>query len=128
MKLENPKSAPRIRIEVVDGVLWLEVDDVPGEPRNVDAVTLAMQAARDKGCRSILFDIRKLNQPGYHASVIQSAEMAAAAGIVQFRVAVLGMPGSELLAFIDDVAVNRGLPARSFTDEALAMRWLKSGA
>ena len=44
--------------------------------------------------------------------------------IPRFRVALLGLAGSHLLKFIEDVAVNRGLPVRCFTAEPEAMRWL----
>jgi hypothetical protein len=124
MKRENLQ--PDYRIDVLGDVLRLEVSGLAPEHGRVDAVKTAMQAAREHGCHGILFDIRKANRPDFHASVIQHAEAAADMGMVKFRVALVGAPGSPLLKFIEDVSVNRGLPVRCFTDEAAAMKWLAS--
>ena len=124
MKRESPR--PAYRIDVVGDVLRLEVMGVPPAHGSVDAVKTAVQAARENGCHRILFDIRKANRPDFHASVIQHADAATDLGMVRFRVALVGMPGSLLLKFIEDVSVNRGLAVRCFDDEAVAMQWLES--
>jgi len=122
MTSETPGSA--YRIDVLGDVLRLEVMGARPEHGSVHAVTTAMQAAQENGCRCILFDIRKASDADFHSSVIRHAEAASNLGIVRFRVALVGTPGSPLLKFIEDVSVNRGLPVRCFTDEAQAMRWL----
>jgi hypothetical protein len=112
------------RIDVLGDVLRLEVLGILPKPGSDDAVTTALKAAREKGCRAILFDIRKANNPDFHAKVMQSAQIASNAGIKDFRVALVGVSDSPLLKFIDDVAANRGLPVRCFADEVAAMKWL----
>jgi hypothetical protein len=127
MMPDHLRPSSPYRIDVLGDVLRLEVQGVASRPHGLDAVATAVAEARKNGCSCILFDIRKANRPDFHAAVIERAEGAAASGITKFRVALVGTPGSPLLAFIEDVAVNRGLQARCFTDEALAMRWLLSG-
>jgi hypothetical protein len=120
----NLNSDNPYRIDVIGDVLRLEVLGILPKPGSDDAVTTAVKAAREKGCRAILFDIRKANNPDFHAKVMQSAQIAADAGIKDFRVALVGVTDSPLLKFIDDVATNRGLPVRCFADEGAAMKWL----
>ncbi len=124
MKPETQQSP--YRIDVVGDVLRLEVMGTAPEQGSVRAITTAMQAAREHGCHCILFDIRKAADADFHSSVIRHAEAATDLGMVKFRVALVGVAGSPLLRFIEDVSVNRGLPVRCFTDEAEAMRWLES--
>jgi hypothetical protein len=120
----NLQSDTPYRIDVLGDVLRLEVLGILPKPGTDDAVTTAVKAAREKGCRAILFDIRKANNPDFHAKVMQSAKIAIDAGIKDFRVALVGVTGSPLLKFIDDVTANRGLPVRVFADEESAMKWL----
>lgn len=124
--MRNPQPVAGFRIDVLGDVLRLEVDGVVAERRSMDAVASAVEAARKNGCPCILFDIRKANHPDYHASVVRRADAAVATGITKFRIAILGTSGSPLLAFIENVAMNRGLPARCFTEESAAMRWLRA--
>jgi hypothetical protein len=121
-------TEPPYLIDVLGDVLRLEVLGIIPKPGSPDAVTTAFEAARKNGCRYVLFDIRKANNPDFHAKVIRAAETATLGGIKDFRVALVGMPGSPLLKFIDDVATNRGLPVRCFTEEETAMKWLTSAA
>ena len=127
MKKTGRASQSTLEAKVVDGIARVEVRGVVTEPASADAVAAAVRTARDAGSSLILFDIRSLQHPGYHASVLRRADNAAASGIASFRVAILGEAGSDLLAFIGDVASNRGLRARCFTDEAAALRWLRAG-
>jgi hypothetical protein len=122
-------SAPSVtsEVRVVEGIVRVEVQGVVvNEPSGADAIGAAVRKAREAGSSLILFDIRGLKHPGYHASVVNRADNAAVSGISSFRVAILGEQGSDLLAFIENVATNRGLRARCFTDEAAALRWLKA--
>ncbi|HEX4781391.1 MAG TPA: hypothetical protein VH301_11600 [Usitatibacter sp.] len=111
---------------VTDGIVRIAIRGAFTGAQGADAVALAVRKAGEVGASLVLFDIRGLDHPAYHASVITRADNASKSGISAFKVAILGDPESELLAFIENVATNRGLRARCFTDEAAALRWLKA--
>lgn len=85
----------------------------------------ATEHARAHGSHWILVDIREAEDPDYHVNAIARADEAQARGFpADMRVALLGRPGDERLAYIDNVLHNRGLPVRVFDDEAHALAWL----
>ena len=124
MTTEEQEGSSPYRIDVLGDVLRLEVMGTTPRHGSVQAVTTAVESAREHGCRCILFDIRKASDADFHSSVIRHAQAASDLGMAKFRVALVGTPGSPLLKFIEDVSLNRGLPVRCFTDEPQAMRWL----
>jgi hypothetical protein len=76
----------------------------------------------------LLFDIREAGEGEYHASAIKHTELAPSLGIDRsFRTAFLGREGDPRLGYIETVTVNRGFRTKTFTDEAAAVAWLRSG-
>lgn len=65
---------------------------------------------------------------GYYVSTIEHARQGPALGIDKgFRIALLG-GGDPMVAYFENVALNRGYRAKAFTDESLAFDWLREDA
>lgn len=77
--------------------------------------------------RLLLFDIREADYRNYYAETIKHTEDGPSLGIDQtFRVAFLGSEGEPMLAYIENVTVNRGYESKAFTDQSAAVAWLRS--
>ena len=75
--------------------------------------------------KRVLFDIRDADYRGYYVQTVQHAQQGPALGIDRgFRIALLGTQ-NPMLTYFEDVAVNRGYRAKAFTDESLALEWLR---
>ena len=92
--------------------------------RTTQAMKDAARLAKENDFKAILFDIRDAIYREYHVTAIEHAKMARDVGIEpQFNVAVLGRAGSDMLMYVENVAINRGLSAKSFTSESEALDW-----
>ena len=89
-----------------------------------EALARATALARSVGTGKLLFDIRAADHPDFHGLVLRHAESAPELVRQGLRIAVLGLEGDRILDFIDDVASNRAVPAKSFTREHAALAWL----
>ena len=88
-------------------------------------MSLAGAAATQAGSKLVLFDITRAHSRSYHALAIEHARRARDSGVIKYRIAILGKPGDEKLSYFENVAINRGIRARSFTAERDALAWLK---
>jgi hypothetical protein len=117
-----------VETEVRDGVLWIRVAGTVLFQTALAAMKAAAEGARSHGTDRLMFDIRSGSYPDFEASTLESARRAGDIGLTPaLRMAVLGVAGDSKLAFIENVAANRGLQARSFSDEAKALAWLNAG-
>lgn len=94
-----------------------------------EIMTQAARCARQAGSQRYLFDIRAIGVPSALGDVLAYAKSAQGLGFEPgARIAILGRPDDERLAFLEAIAVSRGFAARAFTDEALASDWLDGEA
>jgi hypothetical protein len=93
-------------------------------PQSSEALARATALARTARTGKLLFDIREADHPDFHGLVLRHAESAPELVRQGLRIAVLGLEGDRILDFIDDVATNRAVPAKSFTQKDAALAWL----
>jgi hypothetical protein len=110
---------------VTEGIVHVSIRGHAGALTGGEAVMKALWHAHRSRSRCLLFDIREALHPERHAQVVQHAANAVKNGIAAYRIAVVGLEGDALLDFIEDVAANRGLRARTFTDLEAARDWLR---
>ena len=73
----------------------------------------------------LLLDITESDDPDYHVNAVKHAEQAPSLGIdPDFRIAILGRKDDQRLPYIEDIAANRGLRVKTFTDDSEAVTWL----
>jgi hypothetical protein len=74
----------------------------------------------------LLFDVRDADLSDAYIDAIRHAEEGESLGIRRsFRIAILGT-ADPVLGYIENVAVNRGYTAKTFTDADAAEAWLRS--
>jgi hypothetical protein len=121
-------GSDKVTVSVRDGIVWLELRGDIHFQDSVDAMRAAAAAARENASDRLVFDLRASRHAEFHAMTLESARMAPDIGLsTALRCAVIGNEGDPRLAFIEDVAANRGFKARAFTDPAQATAWLKAG-
>ncbi|HZZ91083.1 MAG TPA: STAS/SEC14 domain-containing protein [Usitatibacter sp.] len=125
-------SAPgpdNVHVDLRDGIVWVEIRGDVSFQDSMRAMKEAAGAARLHGSDRLLFDIRGTRHREFHATTLESARLAPDLGLnTALRCAVVGDEADrQRLAFIEDVAANRGFKARTFTDVAEAVAWLKAG-
>jgi hypothetical protein len=91
------------------------------------ALAGAVALAESTGNTRLLFDLREATHLDFHNLVLRHAEGAPELARRGLRIAVLGRAGDGMLKFIDDVAANRALHAKTFTAEDAARAWLEAG-
>ena len=127
----HPSDSPPDKVQVAlrDGVVWVELRGDITFQDSVRAMKAAAEAARTHRTDRLMFDIRGTRHPEFHAVTLESARMAPDVGLnTALRCAVLGDEVDRpRLAFIEDVAANRGFKARVFTDAGQASAWLRTG-
>lgn len=118
------------QIEVQGAIVHVRVrGDATAVADGSEIMSQAVHYARRAGSQRYLFDIRGVGVPSALGDVLAYAKSARGLGFEPgARIAILGNPGNERLAFLEAVAVSRGFAARAFTDEALASAWLEEAA
>lgn len=112
---------------VRDGVVWVRLDGVVRFQTMLTAVKSAAEAARANAIDRIVFDMRAGTYPAYQAAVLESARHAANVGLsAALRIAVIAQEGDPKLAFVREVAANRGAQVGTFSDEAPAIAWVNA--
>jgi hypothetical protein len=117
-----------IHVSVKDGVVRVALRGEVAPSGSARAVDLAGAAAQQAGSKLVIIDITRAHSSAYHALAVEHARRAREGGAVNYRIAILGKPGDTKLTFLENVAINRGLRARSFTTEPDAIAWLKAKA
>ena len=117
--------AAQVDASVVEGIVHVSIRGHAGSLTGGEAVMKALWHAHRSRSRCIVFDIREAFHPERHAQVVEHAANAVKNGMTGYRIAVVGVAGDPLLEFIDDVAANRGLRAKTFTDLDAARDWLR---
>jgi len=121
-------SGDKVAVSVRDGIVWVELRGDITFSDSVNAMRGAAAAARESASERLLFDLRASRHAEFHAMTLEAARMAPDMGLsTALRCAVLGTDGDQRLAFIENVAANRGFKVRAFTDPAQAVAWLKAG-
>jgi hypothetical protein len=113
-----------VEAALVDGIVRVTIKGTTGILTGGEAVMKALWCAKGGGVRGILFDMREAFHPAGHAEVIKHAANAPIVGITAYPIAILGRADDPILEFIDDVAINRGFRAKTFTDPQAAQAWL----
>jgi hypothetical protein len=116
------------QVSVEDGIVRVTVRGDVKLKSGGAAIARASRAAHEAGSKLLLFDITQAQSREYHAAALLHGRDAHRTGIVRFRIAILGKAGDAKLSFLENVAHNRGIRARSFTAEPDAVRWLKGPA
>ena len=116
------------QVSVEDGIVRVTVRGEVKLATGGAAIAQASRVAHDAGSTLLLFDITQAQSREYHAVAMHHARDAHRTGIVKFRIAILGKAGDAKLAFLENVAHNRGIRARSFTAEREALSWLKASS
>ena len=112
----------RLQVAFDDPIVTVSLQGKTTMMLSIEAVVRAVWMARNRGARGILFDIRDSVSDDFHSRKPLTVRPAS-----ERRIGVLGLPADPRLRFIDDVAVNRGIRARTFTDPAIALAWLADG-
>jgi len=121
-------ATDKVTVGVRDGIVWVELHGEIHFRDSVDAMRAAAAAARENMADRLVFDLRDSHHVEFHAMTLESTRMAPDMGLnTALRCAVIGHEGDPRLAFIEDVAANRGFKVRGFTDVAQAVAWLKAG-
>lgn len=115
-----------IHVSVKDGVVRVALRGEVAHSGSARALKLAGAAATHAGSKLVILDVTRAHSRSYHAVAMEHARRAHEAGAIQYRIAILGKPGDPKLSFLENVAINRGLRARSFTAEPDAIAWLKA--
>ena len=115
-----------IHVSVEDGVVRVALRGEVAPSGSTRAISLAGAAATQAGSKLVLFDITRAHYRSYHALAVEHARHAHETGVMKYRIAILGKPGDVKLSFFENVAINRGIRARSFTAERDALDWLKA--
>jgi hypothetical protein len=90
-----------------------------------EAIREAARIGIEHDSPRLLVDISEVTDRSFHVRTIQHAEMAPELGLGRnLRIAVVSGPEDDRLSYIEDVAVNRGLNVKAFTDDAAAVAWL----
>ena len=85
--------------------------------------------AAERHSRLLLFDIREANYRDYHLGTVRHADEGPALGIDKsYRIAFLGAEGNPMLDYVAAVTSNRGYWSKAFTNEALALAWLRGSS
>ncbi|HEY4999615.1 MAG TPA: hypothetical protein VII36_10745 [Usitatibacter sp.] len=116
------------QVSVEDGIVRVTIMGEVRPSHSSDAITKAARAAQDAGSKLLLFDITHAQYREYHALALSHARDAYRTGMVKFRIAILGKADDAKLPYFENVAINRGIRARSFTKERDALKWLKGPA
>lgn len=120
---------PDIRVTFDQGIVRMVYRGEAVFELTNEAIRTAAQIGAEHDSRRLLVDIHEVTDRSFHVRTIQHVEMAPQLGLGRgFRIAVLSRPGDERLSYIEDVAVNRGLNVKAFTDEAAALAWLLADA
>jgi hypothetical protein len=114
-----------IRVSIHDGVVRVALRGEVVQSGGAKVMSLAGAAAAQAGSRLVLFDITRARSRSYHALAVDHVRHARESGAIKYRIAILGRPGDEKLSYFENVAINRGIRARSFTAEGDALAWLK---
>lgn len=113
------------RVAVKDGIVHITVRGEVKLAESGSTIALAAQVAADAGSELLLIDITGAHYREYHALAMEHARRARETGMVKFRIAILGHAGDSKLSYFENVAMNRGIRARSFTTRRDALTWLK---
>ena len=120
---QRKEPAP-IETSVVEGVVRTVIRGTVAWERSREALERTVATAESAGATRLLFDIRDATHLDFHSIVLRHAEGAHELARRGLRIAVVGRAGDRILEFIDDVAANRALPAKTFTAEDAALAWL----
>jgi hypothetical protein len=120
-------AADKVTVSVRDGIVWVELRGEINFQDSVNAMRAASAAAHEHVADRLVFDLRASHHVEFHAMTLESARMAPDMGLsTALRGAIIGHEGDPRLAFIEDVATNRGFKLRAFTDPQQAIAWLKA--
>ena len=122
------ESHGQVAVRVDGGVVRATLTGQIGRQRSARAIELAAQAAGEAHSELLLFDVSQARFDDYHTLVLDGVRRVKERGIGHYRIAILGAPGDKWLAYMEDVAANRGLRARAFTEERDALEWLHARA
>ena len=118
----------RLQVVFDDPIVNVSLKGKTSMMLSIEAVLRAVWVARTHGAKNVLFDIRESVSDDFHTRIVKLAAEAPTTGISAYRIAILGLADDPRLRFIEDVAINRGIRARSFTDRAAAVAWLTQDA
>ena len=114
-----------IHVSVEDGVVRVALRGEVAQSASTQAISLAGVTATQAGSKLVLVDITRAHYRAYHAMAVEHTRRAHESGVTKYRIAILGKPGDAKLTYFENVAINRGIRARSFTAERDAIAWLK---
>ena len=91
-----------------------------------EAIRRAGQIAAERSLKELLVDLREADYEGYYVDAIRHAKEGRSLGIdAAFRIGMVGARDNDaMLRFFEDVCVNRGYQAKTFTDERQAKAWI----
>jgi hypothetical protein len=115
-----------IDVSVVNGIVRAVIKGEMEPTRGTRAIALAAGVAADAKSNLLLLDITGAEYRDFHAKAMEHAQNASATGVMKFCIAILGKDGDPKLAYLENVAINRGIRARAFTRESDAIAWLHS--
>lgn len=120
-------ASDKFTVSVRDGIVWVELRGDIAFQDSINAMRAASAAAHEHAADRLVFDLRGSRHAEYHAMTLESARMAPDLGLSTALVgAIIGEEGDPRLAFIENVATNRGFKLRAFTDVPAAVSWLKA--
>ena len=115
----------RLKVVYDDPFVHVSLQGKTSMMLSIEAVVRSVWTAKRHGAKGILFDIRESVSDDFHTRVVKLAAEAPTLGIDAYRIAVLGHPADPRLPFIEDVAADRGIRARTFSDRGAAVAWLQ---
>lgn len=125
MSRPSPSSGPGpIDTSIAGGIVRTVIRGTVEWKLSSEALARAVALAESEGASRLLFDIREATHLDFHNIVLRHAEGAPDLARRGLRIAVVGRAGDRMLDFIEDVAANRALPAKTFTAEDAALAWL----
>jgi hypothetical protein len=84
----------------------------------------ALTLARDNRTGKLLFDIRTATHPEFHSLIMKMAGLFSFLVPLQYTFAIVDLPDSEMLRFVEDVGRNRGFRVCGFASLEDARAWL----
>jgi len=119
-------SPSEILVDVRDGIVFVKHHGVIDVRENDDTLARILRTASEAQSTRLLFDYTEASMPNYHTISVEYGNRALAIGLARFRIALVGRSGDPMLTFMETVAINRGVAARSFATQAAAVAWLGS--
>jgi hypothetical protein len=119
-------SSSGIAVEVRDGIVFVTHHGVIDARDNDETLGHILRTAFEAQSTRLLFDFTDATMPNYHTISVEYGNQAVAIGLARFRIALVGRSGDPMLTFMETVAINRGVSARSFAIREAAIEWLNS--